>query len=119
MSKKVLECQVGIRCRFCAEIPFSSRAGRSSSYPSSLDRIYQSVTMMIREHFPMCPLMLPEVRTKYDCYRNSKQHAGKRKNGTKSYWVDSANELGMFDSKNDEQMAIKNVERVESDLARG
>ena len=108
MSKKVLECQVGIRCRFCAEIPFSSRAGRSSSYPSSLDRIYQSVTMMIRDHFPMCPLMLPEVRTKYDYYRNSKQQqVVKRKHGeVRSYWVDSAKELGMFDSKNDEQAAM-------------
>ena len=107
-SKKVLECQVGIRCRFCTEIPFSSRVGRSSSYPSSLDRIYQSVTMMIRDHFPMCPLMLPEVRTKYDYYRNSKQQqVVKRKHGeVRSYWVDSAKELGMFDSKNDEQAAM-------------
>ena len=63
----------------------------------------------------MCPLMLPEVRTKYDCYRNSKQRVGKRKNGSKSYWVDSANELGMFDSKNDEQMAIIQMLK-ESDL---
>ena len=71
---------------------------------------------MIREHFPMCPLMLPEVRTKYDCYRNSKQQeAVKRKNGSKSYWVDSAKELGMFDSKNDEQMAIIQMLK-ESDL---
>jgi len=77
---------------------------------------------MIREHFPMCPLMLPEVRTKYDCYRNSKQQVGTRKKGelmleSKSYWVDSAKELGMFDSKNDEQTGIQMLK--ESDLEDG
>lgn len=38
--------QVGIRCRFCAHMTPSARAGRSSAFPSSLRQIYQSFTMV-------------------------------------------------------------------------
>ena len=99
-SKKVNLDQVGIRCRFCVNLPLPERVGRSSSFPSSLDRIYQSVTMMIREHYPKCTMMLPEVREKYQMYRNSNT---RRKKGeivleSKSYWVNSAASLGMYDT---------------------
>lgn len=99
-SKKVNLDQVGIRCRFCVHLPLPERVGRSSSFPSSLDRIYQSVTMMIREHYPKCTMMLPEVREKYQMYRNSNT---RRKKGeivleSKSYWVNSAASLGMYDT---------------------
>ena len=51
-SKLIYPRQVGIRCRFCSHIHRRDRAGRSTSFPSSLSRIYQSLTMMLREHFP-------------------------------------------------------------------
>ena len=51
-SKLIYPRQVGIRCRFCSQIHHRDRAGRSTSFPSSLSRIYQSLTMMLREHFP-------------------------------------------------------------------
>ena len=51
-SKLIYPRQVGIRCRFCSHIHHRDRAGRSTSFPSSLSRIYQSLTMMLREHFP-------------------------------------------------------------------
>ncbi len=95
-SKKIVQDQVGIRCRFCAHLSPSERLGRSSSFPSSIDRIYQSVTMMIREHFSQCGEMLPEIRDKYSVYRNMTKKGDILE--SKSYWVESAKSLGMYDS---------------------
>lgn len=47
-SKKVLLDQVGICCKFCKNAPPGSRSPRSSAYPSSVQQIYQSFTMMLR-----------------------------------------------------------------------
>ena len=64
-SKKVSHGQVGIRCRYCAHLPLSSRASRSSSYPSSLSRIYQSLTMMLRDHFGKCSAIPPPLKQRF------------------------------------------------------
>lgn len=95
-SKKVQLDQVGIRCRFCAHLSPGERVGRSSSFPSSLNRIYQSVTMMIREHFSQCREMLPEVRAKYIILRDMTKKGDVLE--SKSYWVESASTLGMYDT---------------------
>ena len=95
-SKKIVHDQVGIRCRFCAHLSPCDRLGRSSSFPSSIDRIYQSVTMMIREHFSQCPEMLTEIREQYTVYRNMTRKKDLLE--SKTYWVDSAKSLGMYDS---------------------
>ncbi len=85
-SKKVLKDQVGFRCRFCAHLPARERTGRSSSFPSSIDRIYQSLTMMIRDHFPNCHAMPPELKERYLSLKaNSSQGA----TDSKRYWIDS------------------------------
>ena len=106
-SKKVVLGQVGIRCRFCTHLRGKERVGRSSSFPSSLDRIYQCVAMMIRDHFSKCTLMLPEIREKYEMYRTNnanhllagrKKRRGITKKESKSYWVESASLLGMSDT---------------------
>ena len=60
-SKLIYPRQVGIRCRFCSHIHHRDRAGRSTSFPSSLSRIYQSLTMMLREHFPAVSCKVPNV----------------------------------------------------------
>ena len=49
--------QVGIRCRFCAHMTPSARAGRSSAFPSSLRQIYQSFTM-VGAVYVLCYLLL-------------------------------------------------------------
>ena len=100
-SKKVSLGQVGIRCRFCAHAQYPhQRVGRSSSFPSSLNRLYQSVTMMVRDHFSKCKMMLPEVRQKFIIYKNCKSHIARKKITieSKSYWVESASILGMSDT---------------------
>ena len=64
--------QVGIRCRYCAHIHQRDRAGRSTSFPSSLSRIYQSLTMMLREHFPTCTEMPPAIKERFLALKGQK-----------------------------------------------
>jgi hypothetical protein len=94
-SKKVCLGQVGIRCRFCAHLPLSARASRSSSYPSSISRIYQSLTMMLRDHFSACSAVPPHVKQRFI------ELKGKTSQGatdSKHYWVHSGHKLGLVDS---------------------
>mmetsp|Transcript_16399 Transcript_16399/g.23137 ORF Transcript_16399/g.23137 Transcript_16399/m.23137 type:complete len:620 (-) Transcript_16399:96-1955(-) len=95
-SKKVVHGQVGIRCRFCAHLPHSERASRSSSFPSSLSRIYQSLTMMLRDHFPKCTAMPEAEQAKFIMLKEGKTTQGA--SGYKRYWLDSAMKLGMVDT---------------------
>jgi len=88
--------QVGIRCRFCAHKPYQSRGKRSSSFPSSMSRIYQSVTMMIREHFHNCAEFPPEVRKSYLALKGETTRGELE---SKRYWVQSAKKLGMRDTE--------------------
>ncbi len=85
-SKKVLKGQVGIRCRFCAHLPHRERTGRSSSFPSSINRIYQSLTMMLRDHFTKCDAMPPGLKDRYLCL---KANASQGATDSKRYWIDS------------------------------
>ncbi len=93
-AKKVKLNQVGIRCRFCFQLPHSERKLRSACFPSSIDRIYQSVTMMVREHFSMCEEFPPEIRQKYTAL---KKQSKKGEMESKIHWQNAAREIGMVD----------------------
>lgn len=95
-SKKILVNQVGLRCRFCAHLPYRARVVRSSCFPSSICRIYQSLTMMIREHFSRCPEMPEETRRKYT---ELKWMTKKGEIESKSHWIESAKSVGMVESE--------------------
>jgi hypothetical protein len=95
-SKKVFHGQVGIRCRHCSHLPLSVRASRSSSYPSSLARIYQSLTMMLRDHFGKCNAISPSLKQRFiDLKGKTSQGA----TDSKHYWVFSAMKRGLVDSE--------------------
>jgi len=87
--------QVGIRCRYCAHIAASSRAGRSSAFPSSLGQIYQSFTMMLRDHFKNCEAIHSNVR---DRFMALKEKPSQGATDSKRFWVYSAEKLGLTDS---------------------
>lgn len=87
--------QVGIRCRFCAHLPGSSRAGRSSAFPSSLSQIYQSFTMMLRDHFSNCGAMPLATQTKFLALKDKPSQGA---TDSKRYWVYSGTKIGMADS---------------------
>ena len=94
-SKKVRKGQVGIRCRFCAHISYERRVGRSSSFPSSKSRIYQSITMMLREHFGYCKAMPLEIKERY---LSLKENRSQGAIDSKKHWVESASRLGLVDT---------------------
>lgn len=87
--------QVGIRCRFCAHLPPSSRSGRSSAFPSSLRQIYQSFTMMLRDHFATCDAM---PSTYYEKFTKLKDKPAQGATDSKRYWIYSAKKIGMLDT---------------------
>ena len=94
-SKRIHVNQVGIRCRFCAHLSLKGRAGRSSTYPSSLSGIYQGVSMMIYEHFPKCDEMPVELKEKYDRLKKLTKRGDVE---SRSYWIDAAKEKGLIDT---------------------
>ena len=96
-SKRVRLGQVGLRCRFCAHISQGARVGRSSSFPSSLDRIYQSLTMMLRDHFPRCTIM---PKAHLERFLELKQRTTQGATDSKQYWVHAAREMGLEDTDN-------------------
>jgi hypothetical protein len=95
-SKPVVMNQVGIRCAFCAHKPYNERAARSSCYPSCLDRIYQSIVMMVRDHFSICPHFPPEVRKTYELIKSASRR--RRDVDSRQYWAISAKSLGISET---------------------
>lgn len=95
-SKKVVCGQVGIRCRYCAHLPSSRRATRSSSYPFTISRIYQSLTMMIRDHFGACEQVPPSVKERFFKLKGKTSQGA---TGSNTYWEESAKKLGLVDSE--------------------
>lgn len=94
-SKKVVFGQVGIRCRYCAHMAHGDRTSRSSSFPSSIDRIYQSLTMMIRDHFVRCPGLPDALKNRF---LELKSRTTQGATDSKRYWIESAKRMGMVDT---------------------
>mmetsp|Transcript_5354 Transcript_5354/g.7718 ORF Transcript_5354/g.7718 Transcript_5354/m.7718 type:complete len:713 (+) Transcript_5354:104-2242(+) len=110
-SKKVVYGQVGIRCRYCAHMSHAERASRSSSFPSSIDRIYQSLTMMIRDHFVRCTGLPGNLRAKF---LELKSHTTQGATDSKRYWIESAKCLGMVHDHPNQGIMITKESRAEA-----
>lgn len=95
-SKKVVQGQVGIRCRYCAHLPPRRRASRSSSYPFTLSRIYQSLTMMLRDHFGSCNAIPSPIRERFLTLKGKTAQGA---TGSNNFWEHSAKRLGLIDSE--------------------
>ena len=87
--------QVGIRCRFCAHLSPTARVGRSSAFPSSMRQIYQSFTMMLRDHFGNCNAMPTGIQDKFVLLKDKPSQGA---TDSKRYWTYSAQKTGMRDS---------------------
>lgn len=111
-SKKVFLGQVGLRCRHCAHLPVTVRANRSSSYPSSLDRIYQSLTMMLRDHFGKCDAIPKNLKNRF---LGLKSKMSQGATDSKQYWVYSAKKLGLVDSESGISLSETSSETDEGD----
>lgn len=95
VSRSVVVGQCGLRCKFCAHLHRRDRTSRSSSFPSSLSRIYQSITMMLRDHFSNCDEMPEDVRRKFFALKSMTASGS---SNSKQHWVDSARRIGMYDA---------------------
>jgi len=87
--------QVGIRCRFCAHRPPTGRGCRSSAYPSSIRQIYQSFTMMLRDHFGTCDAIPDDVKERFLILKDKPSQGA---TDSKRYWIYSAMKAGLADS---------------------
>ena len=94
-NKRIVYRQVGIRCRFCAHLPRSERAIRSATFPSSIDRIQQAVSMMMREHFLRCQAMPESIKSLYKRMANQKNSA---ESASRKDWQRTARQLGLVDT---------------------
>lgn len=91
-SKSIQMNQVGIRCRFCAHLAPEAKVNRSSAFPSSIDKLYQSCTMVMRDHFPHCPVVPLVHKNKFLDLKDQKKQGG---SDTRDYWAYSAKKIGM------------------------
>ena len=92
---KAVAKQAGIRCRFCAHLDASHRGLRSTAFPSSAQRIYKSITMMLRDHFTDCAHMPPMVRNQLAHLRGKFDQSSKR---STLHWIQSAHDIGLYDT---------------------
>jgi len=96
-NKKIAYLQVGVRCRYCAHLPSNLKAARSSAFPSSIRQIYQSFTMMLRDHFAQC-MYIPEAGKVR--FKTLKTGATQGASHSKHYWYYSAKKVGLIDTDN-------------------
>jgi hypothetical protein len=85
--------QVGLRCIHCRHL--SDRVKRAVCYPSSLRRIYRTVTDMKLDHFTACPGVPQEIKDMLDELKIS---SSRSTSTTMRYFVDSAIKLGLVDT---------------------
>jgi hypothetical protein len=98
-GKSLTVNQVGIRCRFCAHLRHGTRANRASCFPSKIDKIYQSFTMMLREHFASCK-EIPEATMKRFTELQNMNAQGAC--NAKGFWEHAAKKKGMIDTSEDD-----------------
>lgn len=94
--------QVGIRCIHCAKS--NLRVKRSVCYPSSVKRLYSSVSDMKFDHFGVCPSIpkdLQEIYTQLKAQNDSfksRRHRSSNKS-TAQHYHDSAIAMGLKDGQ--------------------
>ena len=98
----IAHLQIGMRCRYCAHQKAANRAGRSSAFPSSLRQIYQSFTMMLRDHFGDCNSIPSPLLDRFVMLKDKPAQGA---TDSKRYWIYSAMKVGMTDSSDGIQIS--------------
>jgi hypothetical protein len=98
--------QVGLRCIHCARLPPKDRVKRAICYPSSVGRVYHSVSDMKFDHFGACKGLPPQERAMFqELKEENKLKRYKKKvtagpscsSSTAQYYHDTARQMGMVD----------------------
>ena len=108
--------QVGLRCIHCRNLPTRDRVKRAVCYPSSIARVYHSVSDMKFDHFNHCKGRSPEICTIFQLLKDQKQSKKTAKlmnhsssSSTAQYYHDTALEMGMVDGPGGLFMMTSNV----------
>jgi hypothetical protein len=100
--------QVGLRCIHCRDLPVKDRVKRAVCYPSSVGRVYHSVSDMKFDHFGACKGIPSEIRARFNELKEGSKKKREKKATAKShgcssstaqYYHDSARQLGMMDNR--------------------
>jgi len=98
--------QVGLRCIHCRHLSWNDRIKRAVCYPTSVGRVYNSVSDMKFDHFSHCPYMPEEVKQEFEYLKLLTKKSSETKrvsnNGfssTAQYYHDAARKLGMVDGR--------------------
>lgn len=86
-NKPIALGQVGLRCKYCNDLPACVRANHAIIYPTYMSGIYNAVQQMYRMHFTRCESVPTEVKSKVETLETF--HMSNR-GGRKQYWTDSA-----------------------------
>mmetsp|Transcript_109973 Transcript_109973/g.164500 ORF Transcript_109973/g.164500 Transcript_109973/m.164500 type:complete len:568 (-) Transcript_109973:83-1786(-) len=95
--------QVGLRCIHCRDLPSRKRVKRAVCYPSSVARVYHSVSDMKFDHFSNCKSMPLSSRTEFERLKadGAKTTGEKKSRGSSSstskYYQEAALKKGMMD----------------------
>ncbi|ACI65183.1 predicted protein [Phaeodactylum tricornutum CCAP 1055/1] len=98
--------QIGLRCIHCRHLPPRDRVKRAVCYPSSVGRVYHSVSDMKFDHFSGCKGLPDAVRAQFfDLKAGSREKRAKSSpvkvagcsTSTAQYYHDTACEMGMVD----------------------
>jgi hypothetical protein len=97
--------QVGLRCIHCRDLPLRFRVKRAVCYPTSVGRVYHSVSDMKFDHFSVCkglPLelrhVLEQLKTKCEVKKAPKKlKVVACSSSTAQYYHDTARQMGMID----------------------
>lgn len=96
--------QVGLRCIHCRDQPNRKRVKRAVCYPSSVSRVYHSVSDMKFDHFSNCKHLPSDVKAEFENLKaegkkSSENKASRRgqSSSTAQYYHDAAKSMGMVD----------------------
>jgi len=102
-KNRVVPEQIGIRCVHCRFEPFKNRVKRAVCYPSSVSRVYHSVSDMKFDHFGACKNMPLELKDKFqslklECCKKGGKALGRNSSSTAKYYFNAAKKIGMVDT---------------------
>jgi hypothetical protein len=117
--------QVGLRCIHCRDLPLRLRVKRAVCYPTSVGRVYHSVSDMKFDHFSVCkglPLelrhLLEQLKTKCEVKKVPKKlKVVACSSSTAQYYHDTARQMGMIDHERSVFMSQHVAQAPTLDLA--
>ena len=123
-KKKIDIGCVGLRCLHCGIQPPNQRVKRAVAFPSSIAKIYSTVSDMKVDHFEQCKFMpfhlkeefqilkLNKIKERKEEYRNAKVSGS-----MSQYYLKSAVRMGMKDDRINGGVRIENGDAYNSILA--